>query len=73
MTISDLPATLSVVEAGSILGLSRSAAYRAAKRGEIPTITLSGRLYVPTARLLAMLGLGPRLEGHDAAGPSRSG
>lgn len=36
--------------------MCRSSAYRAAQRGEIPTITLNGRLHVPTARLRALLG-----------------
>ena len=38
-----------------MLGISRSAAYRAAARGEIPTIRIGGRLLVPTAKLYAML------------------
>lgn len=63
--LQDLAPTMTVEEAGEMLGLSRSAAYRAVKRGEIPTITLSGRLYVPTARLLAMLGLGPHPDRQD--------
>ncbi len=49
--------TLSVPEAGLILGLSRPAAYAAAKRGEIPTLQLGRRRIVPTASLLKMLGL----------------
>lgn len=49
--------TLSVPEAGLILGLSRPAAYAAAKRGEIPTLQLGRRRIVPTAHLLKMLGL----------------
>jgi excisionase family DNA binding protein len=47
---------LSVEEAGRILGLGRSAAYDAAKRGDIPTIRFGRRLMVPTA------GLRKRLE-----------
>jgi hypothetical protein len=34
---------------------SRSAAYRSAARGEIPTIRLGARLLVPIPQLLAML------------------
>jgi hypothetical protein len=49
--------TMSVPEAGLILGLSRPAAYAAAKRGEIPTLQLGRRMIVPTATLLKMLGL----------------
>jgi excisionase family DNA binding protein len=57
-TLTDLPPTISVEEAGKILGLSRTSAYRAASRGDLPTIRINGRLYVPTARLLALLGCG---------------
>jgi excisionase family DNA binding protein len=56
VTIAELPPTLSVEAAGKLLGLSRSSAYRAVERGELPTIQLAGRLHVPTARLLTMLG-----------------
>jgi excisionase family DNA binding protein len=56
MTIEDLPPTLTVEAAGKLLGLSRSSAYRAAERGELPTLQLAGRLHVPTARLMSMLG-----------------
>lgn len=59
-SLSDLPPTISVEEAGRVLGLSRSAAYRAADRGELPTIRLSGRLYVPTPKLLSLLGVSSR-------------
>jgi hypothetical protein len=55
--IQDLPAAISVEDAGKLVGLSRSAAYRAAARGDIPTFRLGRRLYVPTARLLEMLGI----------------
>ncbi len=56
MALEDLPPTLSVEAAGKLLGLSRSSAYRAVERGELPTLQLAGRLHVPTARLLALLG-----------------
>jgi hypothetical protein len=52
-----LPPTVSVSDAAILLGISRSAAYRAAKAGQIPTITFGRRLVVPTCRLLEMLGL----------------
>ena len=51
-------ATCEVPDAGALLGLSRSSAYRAAARGEIPTIRLGRRLVVPVAKLLEMLGEG---------------
>lgn len=49
--------TISVPRAGAIFGLSRPSAYEAAKRGDIPTIRMGRRIVVPTAKLLAMLGL----------------
>ena len=54
--LKGIPPTIGVEEAGELLGLCRSSAYRAAQRGEIPTIRLNGRLHVPTARLRALLG-----------------
>jgi excisionase family DNA binding protein len=47
--------TASVPEAGEALGVSRKAAYEAAKRGEIPTIKIGKRLLVPVAALERML------------------
>ncbi len=49
--------TLTVEEAGEILGLGRSGAYDAAKRGEIPTIRFGRRLVVPTAALRRLLAI----------------
>ena len=48
--------TISVEEAGAILGLRRSAAYEAARRGQIPTLTLGRRKLVSVRRLAALLG-----------------
>jgi hypothetical protein len=47
----ELPALLSVEQACELLGLSRAAA-----AGHIPTIRWGHRLYVPTTRLLELLG-----------------
>jgi hypothetical protein len=52
-----VPALLAIDEARALLGLSRTAAYRAAACGELPTIRFGRRLYVPTARLFELLGL----------------
>lgn len=59
VSVADLTsrAVISVAEAGQLLGLSRSSAYQAAQRGEIPTLRIGGRILVPTAPLLEMLGL----------------
>ena len=54
--LSDLPPTISVDEAAVLLGVSRSAAYRAAKAGQLRTFRMGRRLLVPTAPLLRMLG-----------------
>lgn len=51
--------TVSVEEAGAWLGLSRSSAYEAARRGELPTLRFGRRLMVPTARLRVLLGIDP--------------
>jgi excisionase family DNA binding protein len=47
--------TTSVPEAGRLLGLARNGAYEAAKRGEIPTLRLGGKIRVPTAALKKMI------------------
>jgi excisionase family DNA binding protein len=52
-----LPPTISVEQAGELLGVSRRSAYRAAARGQIPTVRIGRRLLVPTQRLLDLLGL----------------
>lgn len=56
MDVDELPSLMSVEDAGEILGLSRSAAYRAASRGEVPTLRFGRNLKVPKWRLLALLG-----------------
>lgn len=47
--------TISVPEAGRILGLSRDGAYAAVARGEIPVLRIGRKLLVPRRRLMAML------------------
>ena len=47
--------TMSIEDAGRMLGLGRSATYRAANRGDLPTLRIGGRLLVlrrPFERLL---------------------
>ncbi|MDP8928237.1 MAG: helix-turn-helix domain-containing protein [Actinomycetota bacterium] len=58
MADRDHPATMTVEEAGALLGISRRSAYRAAAAAHIPTIRLGRRILVVTARLRAV---GPRL------------
>lgn len=47
--------TVTVEEAGEAIGLSRGAAYNAARRGDIPTVKIGKRLLVPTKALLTKL------------------
>ncbi len=49
--------TVSVPEAGRLLGLKKGAAYAAAKRGEIPAVRFGGKLRVPVQRLRQTLGV----------------
>jgi excisionase family DNA binding protein len=56
--------TMSVPEAGKVLGLCRNGAYAAAERGEIPVIRLGRKLRVPVLALERML---------DEARPSNGG
>ena len=49
--------TTTVPRAGESLGLCRNASYRAAKRGDIKTIRIGGRLVVPCAWLREQLGI----------------
>ena len=47
--------TMSIEEAGAALDLGRSASYEAARRGELPTISIGRRKVVPTAALRRLL------------------
>jgi excisionase family DNA binding protein len=49
-------ATITVEQAAKLLGLGRTAAYDAARRGELPTRRLGRRLIVPVPALLDWLG-----------------
>ena len=55
--LTELPPTITVERAARLLGLSRSAAYRAAATGQLPTLAFGRRLVVPTFRLIQMLGI----------------
>lgn len=51
----ELPALLPIPRVAALLGISRASAYRYAAAGELPVRRLGGRVYVITARLLAMV------------------
>lgn len=46
-----LPPLITVPTAAKLLGISRSAAYRYASNGDLPTRHLGGRVYIVTALL----------------------
>ena len=52
--------TVSVPEAGKLLGLGKDAAYAAAARGDLPVLRFGRWLRVPTAALRAMLANPPK-------------
>jgi excisionase family DNA binding protein len=54
-----LPALLKIEQASVLMGISRSATYRAVATGDLPSVRFGCRLYVPTVRLLKLLGLVP--------------
>ncbi len=51
--------TTSVPKAGRLLGLGKYASYEAARRGEIPVITMGRRMIVPVRGLEEILKLEP--------------
>jgi excisionase family DNA binding protein len=48
---------VTVEDAGRWLGLGRSAAYAAVRRGDLPSIQIGRRVFVPTAELRRLVGL----------------
>lgn len=51
--------TITIEEAATLLGIGRTAAYEAARRGQLPTRRLGRRIFVPVPALLAWLGVEP--------------
>lgn len=44
-------------DTGELIGMSRSQVYEALKSGEIPSFRVAGRIKIPSAALLAKLGI----------------
>ncbi|TFE31043.1 DNA-binding protein [Frankia sp. B2] len=65
--IHQLPAVISIVTAGEILGIGRTKSYLLAQQGEFPIEVrrVDGRYKVPTVALLAYLGMNK--ENNDGA------
>jgi hypothetical protein len=57
-----LPPILDVVTAGRLLGIGRTTAYQLARNGRfpVPVLRIGGGYKVPTAPLLALLGINNR-------------
>ena len=53
--LDELPVLITIARVAALLGISRSAAYRCAASGDLPTTHLGGRVYVVTAKLREML------------------
>ena len=51
IALAALPPLIPVPTAAKVLGISRSAAYRYATSGDLPTRHLGGRVYIVTALL----------------------
>ena len=49
--------TWSVPEAAALLGISRSSAYEAVRRGELPAVVVGRRIVIARAALDALLGV----------------
>lgn len=65
MTLEDalMRPTISVPDAGRLFfGLARNGAYEAARKGDIETIKIGGRIVVPVAPLAARLGMKTMFE-----------
>ena len=61
------PFSLTVPAAGAMIGLSRSAAYRAAHAGQIPTLEVNGGWIVPRLPWERMLGISDRQTNEETA------
>lgn len=59
------PLTYDVPTAAQLLGVSRSTAYEAVRRGEIPAIRIGTRLLIPQTALHALLN---QVDGHNEQG-----
>ena len=58
--------TISVEEAATVLGISRTSAYEYARTGALPVVRLGRRLLVPTAALVNLLDLSTPDRVHSA-------
>ena len=55
--VGKLPPTLKPEQAFALLGVGRTAGYELIRCGELPSLRLGGKLLVPTAPLLLLVGV----------------
>lgn len=60
------PATMTVTQTATVLGISRSSAYECVRRGVIPSLRLGRRIVVPTTAIDALLGSVSREQTQDS-------
>lgn len=73
---NDRPLTLTVEQAGRLLGVGRSTTYELVRTGELECLRLRRRLVIPTARVAERLGVQladvwNALEAHSASEEGR--
>lgn len=51
--------TMTVSEFAALVGVGRTAAYEAVRRGEVPSLRFRGRIVIPTAEVRRLLGIDP--------------
>ncbi len=71
MTDVSLPAALDVRMAAQLLRMSPRSVYRAIASGDLPSVRLGGRVLIPTATLLVMLGVSRQRAEGSIAFPTR--
>lgn len=54
--------TYTVLEAAALLGIGRSVAYEAVRRGDIPSLRIGARLLVPRVALERLLAQPPEIK-----------
>lgn len=55
MTATTDPATMTVTQAATVLGISRASAYECVRLGSIPSLRLGRRIVIPVRALEALL------------------
>ena len=55
-TTEQTPLTLTVMQTAKLLQISRNLAYEGVRTGQIPSLKICGRILVPRAKLMRLLG-----------------